>query len=97
MGQGDYGDNAQAPRQDDEALPKLIPIRFVEGEILPPREKRLPLLRRVALTLRIDKSNAPAGETESRRRYRRLVKPGGVARVVSDRDCSASTRPSRAR
>src|SRR5260370_1884028 len=31
-------DEPPAPREDDKPLPKLTPIRFVEGEILPPRE-----------------------------------------------------------
>jgi RecA-family ATPase len=27
-----------SPRQDDEPLPKLVPLRFIEGEIIPPRK-----------------------------------------------------------
>jgi hypothetical protein len=37
-GPGDYGVGAQAPQEDDQPLPKLIPLRFVNGEKLLPRE-----------------------------------------------------------
>jgi hypothetical protein len=37
-GEGDYGFSESTPRDDDKPLAKLTPIRFVKGEILPPRE-----------------------------------------------------------